>query len=163
MALLSNLARIGSTARAVRCLATSATPSPAGASATQARRKLVDDGLTLDDFISGDTTPSRVVLGNTSQCVIFQVLFPHCIIHLVAQGLGYLRTSKRRSRKAPRSPISRRTSEDLICTQSARKPAVRILETVGEANLVPPRLRDEALRLQRSWCVTASTQVKLAN
>lgn len=53
-----------------RSLAT-ATNAPDGATPKRRFAKL-EDGLTFDDFVSGEPlpeAPERVVLGNTSQCV----------------------------------------------------------------------------------------------
>jgi hypothetical protein len=69
MSSLLRCGRIASRSRAgVRYLATPSSPSPTTTAAAHSYRAKLDDGLTLDDFIAGDVTPERVVLGNTSQC-----------------------------------------------------------------------------------------------
>lgn len=64
LTLAANL-RLNLTAHGRRCLATASVTTP---SSRTKLGKALDDGLTLDDFIAGDT-PSRVVLGNTKGCV----------------------------------------------------------------------------------------------
>jgi lipoic acid synthetase len=58
------------TASSSRCLATATETAPE----VKPKRRFpkLDDGLTFDDFVSGEPLPDateRVVLGNTSQCV----------------------------------------------------------------------------------------------
>jgi hypothetical protein len=72
MSPLLRCGRIASRSRAgVRYLATPSSSSPTTTAAAHSYRTKLDDGLTLDDFIAGDVTPERVVLGNTSQCVLY--------------------------------------------------------------------------------------------
>lgn len=59
---------------ATRAFAT-VNPTPPAAQPTKSKRRFekLDDGLTFDDFLSGDVPPEneRVVLGNTKQYVFF--------------------------------------------------------------------------------------------
>jgi hypothetical protein len=54
----------------VRSLATAVPNPPEASSSTPRRRDALKDGLSFDDFLSGEELPppgERVVLGNTSQ------------------------------------------------------------------------------------------------
>ncbi|KAL7421914.1 hypothetical protein Q5752_003686 [Cryptotrichosporon argae] len=70
----------------VRALATAASPAAASSSASTSaarRRDKLDDGLTFDDFVSGEPV-ERVVLGNTSQPRL-----PSFLKHPIATGASY--------------------------------------------------------------------------
>ena len=54
--------------RHIRSLATPATSGPSALEKTKFKETL-EHGPSLDDFISGDDTPERVVLGNTNTYV----------------------------------------------------------------------------------------------
>ncbi|RXW24730.1 hypothetical protein EST38_g1082 [Candolleomyces aberdarensis] len=65
MASLCKVARFQRSFAAARCLATTASPSPGSPSSQQKFKQVLEEGPSLDDFISGDAQQSRVVLGNT--------------------------------------------------------------------------------------------------
>lgn len=69
--LLSSAARIRSLAAVPTRAFATVNPNPPAAQPTKSKRRFekLDDGLTFDDFLSGEVPPEneRVILGNTKQ------------------------------------------------------------------------------------------------
>ncbi|KZV75547.1 Lipoyl synthase [Peniophora sp. CONT] len=79
----SRSTRVPAAAAHVRCLATP----------TRNFKETLNDGLSLDDFISGNA-PERVVLGNTSAYVLYSPRLPSYLKTSIPKGKSYAKIKK---------------------------------------------------------------------